>query len=128
MKSILIMEGDRSAARLFAEVFKQDDWQVDSPSDGQSMAEALLGNKHYDIILVSYRIPVMSGIDLIRLARNLEHRKHTPVLMATGSYDVIDEALSAGANEILHKPIDVDRLLAAATRHLSKIQTLAEFG
>jgi DNA-binding response OmpR family regulator len=56
-------------------------------------------------------------VEIIRLIREIEHRKETPVLMVTGRPDVTGEALNAGANEVLIKPIEPSRLVAAVKRH-----------
>jgi DNA-binding response OmpR family regulator len=77
----------------------------------------LLESKHYDLITVSYRFAVTNGVDMIRLIREIKHRKETPVLMVTGSPNVTQEALAAGANEVLIKPIEPSSLVAAVKRH-----------
>jgi DNA-binding response OmpR family regulator len=56
-------------------------------------------------------------VELIRLIREIEHRKDIPVLMITGRPDVTGEALEVGANEVLIKPIEPSRLVAAVKRH-----------
>lgn len=114
---VLVIEGDESVARLFMEIFSQEGWDVSTPRGGKSVAGALLSDNHYDLITVSYSFHVMNGIEVIRLIREIEHRKETPVLMITGMPDVTGKALEAGANEVLIKPIDPDRLVAAVKMH-----------
>lgn len=118
MKSMLIVEGDYSIACLFAEIFSQRNWNVDTPRNGRSIVEALLGKMPYDIILTSYRISVINGIELVRLIRELECRKQTPILMVTRNSNVMSEAIVAGVDEFLCKPIEPDKLVAAVTRHV----------
>ena len=55
--AMLVIAGDRSVARLFTEIFTLPDWKVDTPYNGRDVVQLLLGSKHYDIILVSYRFP-----------------------------------------------------------------------
>jgi DNA-binding response OmpR family regulator len=117
--SVLVIEGDEAVARLFVAVFSQQGWSVHVPRSGRDVADALLGSRHFDIITVSYKFPATNGVDIIRLIREIEHRKQTPVLMLTGGADAADEALEAGANEVLYKPIQPHRLVAAVTRHSS---------
>lgn len=117
--SVLVIEGDPNVACLLIEVFSQQGWHAYTPRDGPSVADALFGDKHFDIITVSYRFPATNGLDIIRLIREINHRKDTPVLMVTGGLNVTGEALAAGANEVLYKPIDPHRLVAAVTRHSS---------
>jgi CheY-like chemotaxis protein len=106
MKSIFIAEGTRSVARLFAAVFTHHNWKVTSSNDGKSAEEALRGSEHYDVVLVSYEVPGTNGVKLTKLVRALEHRKHTPVVMVTGTTGIEAEAFRAGASAVLHKPVD----------------------
>lgn len=115
--SVLVIEGDVNVARLLTEIFSQQGWDVYTPRDGKSVAGALRGDRHFDIITVSYRFPATSGVEIIRLIREIGHRKRTPVLMVTGGPDATDEALAAGANEVLYKPIEARRLVEAVTKH-----------
>lgn len=116
---MLIIEGDPAVARLFAEIFTSRGWSVDIPRSERGVIEASLGSKPYSIILVSYRFPGTNGLEIIRRIRQIEHRQATPVLLVTGSRDVANEALAAGVNEVLYKPIEPCRLVAAIIRHSS---------
>lgn len=118
--SVLVIEGDATVARLFAEVFSQQGWDVYTPRDGKSVAVELFGDRHFDIITVSYYFPATNGVEIIRLIREIEHRKDTPVLMVTGG-PATDEALEAGANEVLSKPFDPRHLIAAVRKHSSSL-------
>ena len=119
--SVLVIEGDPTVALLFVEVFSQQGWDVYTPGDGPGVASALLGDTHFDIITVSYRFPATNGVEIIKLIREIGHRKDTPVLMVTGSTDATCEALAAGANEVLYKPIEPRCLVAAVMRHSSLV-------
>ncbi len=111
--AVLVIEGDASVAGLFMEIFSQEGWDVTAPRVGASVARALLSDNYYDLITVSYRFHAANGVEMIRLIREIEHRKETPVLMVTGRPEVTGEALEAGANEVLIKPIEPSRLVAA---------------
>jgi DNA-binding response OmpR family regulator len=115
--AVLVIEDDESVAGLFMEMFSQEGWDVSTPRGGKSVAGALLGDNYYDLITVSYRFHATNGVEIIRLIREIEHRKETPVLMVTGRQDVTGEALEVGANEVLIKPIEPSRLVAAVKKH-----------
>ncbi|MCI0488258.1 MAG: response regulator [Blastocatellia bacterium] len=114
----LIIEGDPSVARLFAEVFAYHDWDVETCNDSLCAEEAISGDGHYDIILISYVIPGTNGIELAKLIRSLDHRRHASIMMVTGTIGIDEEALEAGVDEILHKPLDIQSLLSAAQKCL----------
>lgn len=119
--SVLVIEGDPTVAGFFVEVFSLQSWDVCVACGGVGVSDTLLGNRYFDIITVSYRFPATNGVEIIRLIRELEHRRNTPVLMVTGSPYVTHEALAMGATEVLYKPIDPRRLVEAVMRHSSSL-------
>ena len=126
MKSILIAEGNPRVASLFTIVFADHDWKVTSFCDGKRAVEALRGSEHYDVVLVSYEVDGTNGVELTKLVRELDHRKHTPVVMVTGTSGVDVEALGAGANEVLRKPIDIYALVAAVSKYIERTRSREE--
>lgn len=118
-QAMLVIEGDEAVAKLFAKIFSDRNWDVDTPRNGRAVVEALLGSKSYSIILVSYQFSAVNGVEIIGLIREFEHFRNTPVLLVTGRGDATCEAISAGADGVLHKPIEVDRFFAAVMGHLS---------
>jgi DNA-binding response OmpR family regulator len=122
LKAILIADGDESVAELFAHVFASDDWNVTRYSDGKRAGEELCGRTHYDAVLVSYRFDGMDGVELIKLIRALDHRKDVPIVMVTGTVglDVMTAALTAGADDVLYKPIDLAVLEATVSKCLER--------
>ena len=118
MRSILIADGNESVAELFAYVFASHDWNVTRYSDGKRAGEALCGRTHYDAVLVSYRFDGMDGVELIKLIRALDHRKDVAIVMVTGTLGlgVATTALTAGADDVLYKPIDLAILAATVSK------------
>jgi DNA-binding response OmpR family regulator len=109
MKSILIAEGDDRVAELFDALFVRDGWTVTTCPDGQHSAHALSGGGSYDAVLVSNRLHDMGGVELITRIRALDHRRSVPIVMVTGTVDcaLLADALAAGADDVLYKPVDV---------------------
>jgi DNA-binding response OmpR family regulator len=118
-REMLVIEADEVVAQLFAAIFTQPGWNIDTPHHGRNAAEFLLGSKHYDIILDSFQFPATNGVEGIRLIRELERRKDAPVSMVTRRHDAEGEALEAGANEGLFKPFVPTIVVAAVARNLS---------
>ena len=87
--------------------------------------DRLVSIEHYDVVLLGYRVTGTHGVQLVRLIRALEHRKTTAVIMVTSSAEVADEALAAGADEVLPKPIDPNSLAHAVERHIHVMEKRA---
>lgn len=71
-----------------------------------------------ECLLVDAYLPGLSGIELIRKLRGLDHG--LPTIMITGSSDVTMavDVMKAGAMDFIEKPVGTDELLAAVRRAL----------
>jgi CheY-like chemotaxis protein len=120
MKSMLIIDGSRTLAKLFAEIFDKRGWNVTTCGDADCAMEKLGEIKSYDAILLSYRVPGTDGIQLVRFIRMLEHLRTTAVVMVTGVGEVNqEEALAAGFDHVLFKPVNPNALVWAVDKHVS---------
>jgi len=79
--------------------------------------DRLVRKEHYDVVILGHHVPGIDGLQLVRFIRALEHRRTTAVVMVTGSAEGTDEALAAGADEVLLKPINPNSLLWAVEKH-----------
>ncbi len=86
--------------------------------DGAAALKMLEGKRPYDLLLFDNELPHVGGLELVRRARQLPHRRRTPVIMLSAS-DVEPEAWRAGVDAFLRKPQDVGRLAEMVTRLLS---------
>lgn len=118
MKSMLIIDGSEIIATLFAQMFQKRGWKVAACGDRDRAMDQLVGNETYDVVILGNRTSGINGLQLLRFIRALEHRKTTAVVMVAGSADVADEALAAGADEVLFKPINPTALMWAVDKHV----------
>lgn len=116
---MLVIDGSEIYSRLFAEIFEKQGWTVGVCGDRESAVERLAGGEHYDAILLGNRVTGTTGVHLVRLIRSLEHRKMTAVVMVTGTGEVTEAALAAGADEVLLKPINPHALVWVVDKHIS---------
>jgi DNA-binding NtrC family response regulator len=89
-----------------------------------SVAEALvtLDAASVDLVITDYKMPGVSGLDLIRHVR--ENFRETEVVMITGyaSIEGAVEAIKEGAEEYLAKPFTDEELFGAVQRALDKLR------
>ncbi|HYL79930.1 MAG TPA: response regulator, partial [Candidatus Acidoferrum sp.] len=96
-------------------------YQVVSAFDGQEGLQKAL-ECHPDLILCDIMMPHMSGDQLVREVRRCRVLEDVPIVLLTAKVD--DEALRVallkdGAQDYLHKPVNMEHLLAKVTRLLA---------
>ncbi|MFH7025025.1 MAG: two-component system response regulator RppA [Heteroscytonema crispum UTEX LB 1556] len=108
---ILLVEDDKAQLEPLHAALSQAGHIVDAIEDGET-AQWLLSQKDYDLLILDWMLPKVSGVSLCREYRNTG--KTAPVLMLTAKDTTTDKVtgLDAGADDYLVKPVDVIELLA----------------
>jgi DNA-binding response OmpR family regulator len=109
-KSILVIDDDKSILRTFTRILQKAGYNVDVAETGKEAIEKAEKNK-YDLSLVDVRLPDMDGTDLlIKLKSSM---RDTVKIVITGfpSLEVGVQALDAGADAYLVKPVKPEELL-----------------
>jgi DNA-binding response OmpR family regulator len=108
---ILLVEDDAEQLEPLAVALTQIGHLVDGVEDGET-AKWLISEKDYDLLILDWMLPVISGIELCGYYRQMG--KTAPVLMLTAKDTIADKVtgLDAGADDYLVKPVDVIELLA----------------
>jgi len=108
---ILLAEDNLDQLQPMQIALEQANHIVDSATDGAT-ADWLLSTNTYDLLILDWMLPQISGIDLCRRYR--QQGGGAPVLMITargGLQDRID-GLDAGADDYLVKPVSLLELVA----------------
>ncbi|BAZ09066.1 two-component response regulator [Calothrix sp. NIES-4071] len=108
---ILLVEDDPEQLEPLQGVLSEAGYIVDGVEDGDT-AQWLISKKEYDLLILDWMLPTVSGLSLCRQYRLLG--KTAPVLMLTAKDTTLDkvEGLDAGADDYLVKPADLIELLA----------------
>jgi CheY-like chemotaxis protein len=115
--SILLVEDDRLVADTVRDTLEFEGWNVEICADGGEALRRVEGREHFDLLLLDNDLPGMRGVELIRRARLLPQRRHTPIIMFSAS-EIERDALDAGADAFLRKPNDVYALVETINRLL----------
>lgn len=108
---ILLVEDDVAQLEPLHAALLQAGHIVDGVEDGET-AQWLLSQKDYDLLILDWMLPTVSGVSLCRQYRS--SGKTAPVLILTAKDTTLDKVtgLDAGADDYLVKPTDVVELLA----------------
>ena len=68
------------------------------------------------VVLLDIKLPLLSGIDVLRRMREDERTRRTPVVMLTSSKEQVDitATYDLGANSYVQKPVDFENFVGAA--------------
>ena len=75
-------------------------------------AVPLIENEQYDLYILDNWLPDGSGVDLCRKIRSLPCDAPIVFTSAVGTKQFVDEAIEAGTNKYMLKPIEPDQLVA----------------
>lgn len=108
---ILLVEDDLEQLEPMQAVLLEIGYLVDAIEDGKT-AQWLMSHKEYDLLILDWMLPKISGLDLCRQYRNAG--KTAPILMLTAKDTINDKVicLDAGADDYLVKPANIIELLA----------------
>ena len=84
---------------------------VDEADDGSTALPKLQSNP-YDVVLLDWNMPTMSGLELLKAIRSDDSLKSIPVIMVTAEAlkDNIVAAAQAGVNDYVVKPFTAGAL------------------
>lgn len=107
---ILIVDDDPRIVRALEITLAAHGYEVSSAGDGHRAIEGAASARP-DLIVLDLGLPGISGVDVIRSVRSWST---LPILVVSGRTDSGDkvEALDAGADDYITKPVAVDELLA----------------
>ena len=108
--SILVVDDDVDTCRNLSDILSDLGYHVDIAHDGPSALELVRRNA-YDVALLDYKMPGMDGLTLYREIKRLRAGTVAIVVTAYAGGATAEEALGAGAWQVLAKPLDFPKLL-----------------
>ncbi len=119
---VLMVEDNPVNMMIAVALLEQWGLEVSQASDGSQAVEAINAQasmgKPFDAVLMDVQMPVMSGHEATRQVRRRFPATELPIVALTAAALISerDEALAAGMNDFLTKPIDAPRLRATLVR------------
>lgn len=120
---ILHAEDSPQVADIVRDTLQDLGWKVETCPDAAEVMRRIESKERYDLMIFDNDLGQgVSGLDLLRRARKIPHRKRMPIIILSAG-DIEPQAWGAGASAFLRKPHDIGRLTAVVTRLLSKDTT-----
>lgn len=119
---VLVVEDNLTAAFAMRNLLKRIGCaEVVEANDGEA-ALRLLERQTFDLVLVDWMLPGVSGLVIVRQMRGDSRHRRTPVIMTTAKDQPDDllAALDAGVSDYILKPATRAVLEAKLARHLGR--------
>lgn len=107
---LLLVEDNDDIAEFVTDILR-DDWQIQRVSNGKEGLEAALADGP-DMVISDVLMPELDGYELCRQLKSNPVTNHIPILLLTAKSSIESrvEGLSAGADDYLAKPFQIDEL------------------
>jgi len=119
-KNIIIVEDDLPSIKYYETLLKNSGAEIIILRNGKEFVDYLnQKNINIDIVFMDFLIPIINGIDCIRIFR--KERKNTPVIMLTAysSEQTKTEAYISGCTEYVLKPIYPEKIFFLLEKYLN---------
>ena len=110
---IIVVEDEAPLAELLKYNLQSEGYDVVHAADGED-AELLLSEQSFDLAILDWMIPKISGIELCRRVRNRTETQSLPIILLTARGEETDRVrgLTTGADDYVTKPFSVQELMA----------------
>lgn len=109
--NVLIAEDDHPSYMLLKEVFERNNIHTYHVKNGQDAVRAVETNTDIDLVIMDIKLPVMNGLEATQKIKEI--RAEVPVIAQSAFVTETDiqNAIEAGCNDYITKPIKLNELL-----------------
>ncbi|HJQ26783.1 MAG TPA: response regulator [Blastocatellia bacterium] len=110
-EKILVVDDSRDTLEMMTKLLEMESFNVITAADGRAGFDTAKAERP-DIIITDINMPVLNGIEMIRLLRGEREFTRVPIMAITAyGPGVAKEALAAGADHAATKPVDFESLI-----------------
>ena len=118
-KKIIIIEDDIPSIRYYETLLTNSGASINVYTNGKDFLNYIESEKEsIDLVIIDFLIPFVNGIECARIFRR--ENKKTPLLMVSAyfSEQTKNEALIAGCNEYILKPVYPEKIFCLLEKYL----------
>jgi diguanylate cyclase (GGDEF)-like protein/PAS domain S-box-containing protein len=118
---LLVVDDDEASRELLARRLQRAGHEVEMASSGEEALGKVAAGA-YDLVLLDRSMPRMSGVEVLNTLRASATTARLPVIMVTAEAQgmAVTEALEAGANDYVTKPVDFAVIQARVRAQLDR--------
>ncbi len=114
---VLIIEDEKLIRWSLRQKFEAHGYQVTEVETGNNALEALNAGV-YDLIMLDYKLPDITGLDVLRKVRETDRDVVVIMMTAYSSIESAVDAIKLGAYDYITKPFNMDDVLRTADKAL----------
>ncbi len=107
--TILAVDDEINSLKVLSAALSSETFTVDTAISGEE-AFAMFKDKHYDLVLSDYKMPGMTGQQLLEKVKTISPETPFVLLTAYGTIELAVNAMRLGAYTYLTKPVDLNLL------------------
>lgn len=116
---ILVVEDAEPLREALAAILRLEGYQVVTADNGRVALESV-SSGDYCLILLDIAMPVLDGFEFLK-AYDRQLRPHTPVIILSGEYGVMQQVLPSFVIDALTKPFEFDHLLSVVKKYAQPV-------
>lgn len=112
----MIADDDPAIVESTRLILEEFGYEVDSTVDGQTIYK--MKKDFPDLLLLDIWMSGQDGREICKYLKKEDTTKRIPIIMISASRDIKESAKTAGADDFLAKPFDMDDLIAIVEKHI----------
>jgi DNA-binding NtrC family response regulator len=120
--NILVVEDGQSQREMLRDFLRKEGHTVGEAENGDKALQRVREG-HYDLILLDYKMPGMSGMEVLQAVKGINPAIDVVIITAYGTIETAVDAMKAGALDYITKPVEFEELLLLVER-VSERRTL----
>ncbi|RXK04160.1 EAL domain-containing response regulator [Halarcobacter bivalviorum] len=123
---VLYVEDDEEVRLNILKLLSSIFTDITLAENGHEALEIFKNNKNFDLIITDINMPIMNGIKLILEARKINYNIPSIIITAHNERELIDEAIMAGIDGFILKPIKLEQLYNTLLKVTEKCKLIKE--
>lgn len=110
-KKVLIVEDERLLSKALSDALSDRGYTIETASSAEEAEELLFPSSTYDLVVLDNRLPVRSGVDVLRRIRETDLESRVVVMTAYGGNGLEGELEALRVDGFVKKPFDLEKFL-----------------
>ncbi len=125
VRRVLIVDDDDSALQTLRHIMTDAGFEVDTAETGEQALQKLR-EEEYGVVLTDQRMPGISGIELLRMTKELHPATEVVMMTAFATIELAVESMKEGAYDFVTKPLRKPLVLRSVSRAMEKYDLSTE--